>query len=83
MLILDVFHDRIPAPIIVDKVAIAWCVNDIQPKPYTVLFNDVRNSLYLGRASDGFVRVQTSFTIDEVRCKYSIDQSGFPKPSLS
>lgn len=41
VLILDVFHNGIPATVVVDKVAIAGGVDDVEPQADTVLLDDV------------------------------------------
>lgn len=42
VLVFDVFDDRFPASIIVDHIAIAGCVNNVQAKLYVVLHHDCK-----------------------------------------
>lgn len=52
VLILDVLHDGVPAPVIVDEVAVAGGVDDVQPQSHAVLLDDVRYGVDLGGGSD-------------------------------
>lgn len=57
VLVLDVLHDRVPAPVVVDEVAIPGSIDDVQPQAHTVLLDDVRYRVNLGRRSDDFLGV--------------------------
>ena len=52
MLVLDVLDNGVPAAVVVDKVAVAGRVNNVQAEAHAVLFNNVGNSLDLGGLSD-------------------------------
>ena len=60
MLVLDVLDNGVPAAVIVDKVAVAGCVNNVQAEAHTVLLNNVGDSLDLGGLSDGFCGRKTT-----------------------
>ncbi len=49
MLVLNVLDDGIPAAIVVDQVAVAGRVDDVEPEPDAVLLDDVGNRVDLGR----------------------------------
>jgi hypothetical protein len=66
VLVFDILDDRIPAAVIVDKVTITGCVDDVQAQPYAVLLNDVGNGLYFGGLSDGLCWRKAALGLDEV-----------------
>jgi hypothetical protein len=41
VLVLDVLDNRVPAAVVVDEIAVAGRVNNVQPQAYTVLLDDV------------------------------------------
>ena len=55
VLVLDVLDNGVPAAVVVDEVAIAGCIDNVQAQTHAVLFDDVRDGVDLGGASDGFV----------------------------
>ena len=57
VLVLDVLHDRVPAPVVVDQVAVPGGVDNVQPETHAVLLNDVRYGMDLSRGSDDFLGV--------------------------
>ena len=40
VLVLDVLHDRIPAPVVVDLVSVAGSVDNVEAEPDAILLND-------------------------------------------
>lgn len=83
MLVLDVLHDRVPAPVVVDQVAIAGGVNNVQPQTDTVLFNNMRHGMNLGRGSDNFVGLQSAFGLHKVGSEDGVDQRRLAQASLT
>lgn len=83
VLVLDVFHNRVPASVVVDLITITGGIDDIETKPHAVFLDDVRNGLDLGGRSDRFIRGKTTLGIDEVSCEDCIDQSRLSETSLT
>ena len=83
VLILDVLDDGVPAAVVVDEIAIAGGVDNVEPQANAVLLNDVGDSLDLGGGADGLVRLKTSLGVDEVRSEDGVDQSRFTETSLA
>lgn len=74
VLVLDVLDDRIPAAVVVDKVAVAGSIDDVEAQTYAILLNDVGDGMDFGGAADGLVWGQTTFAVDEVRGKDGVDK---------
>jgi len=61
MLVLDVFHNGIPASIVVDQISVARSVNNVQAQADSILFDNVGDCLDLGSRMNGLVWAQTAF----------------------
>ena len=83
MLVLDVLDNGVPAAVVVDKVTVAGCVNNVQAEAHTVLLDNVSDSLDLGGLSDGLCGRKTALRLDEVRGKDGVDQGGLAETGLS
>lgn len=83
VLVFDILDYRIPAPIIVDLITVSWCIDDVQPEVYSVLFDTMTDSRYLCRSADGFLWIRSSFRVDQVGCKESIDKRALSQSSLT
>ena len=83
VLIFDVLDDRIPATLVVDQVAVPWCINNVQSKSDTILLNNMRDGLDLSCASNRFIWLQTTFAVHEVGCEDGVDECGFAETSLT
>lgn len=83
VLVLDVLDDRIPAPVVVDQVAVARRVDDIEPQAHAVLLDDVRDGLDLGGAANGLVGGEAAFAVDEVGREDCVDERGFAEAGLT
>lgn len=83
VLVLDVLDDRVPAAVVVDEVAVAGGVNNVQSQTDAILLNDVRNGVDLGGAADGLVGLEATLAVDEMRCEDGVDQSGLAKTGLT
>ncbi len=73
VLVLDVLDDWVPASIVVDLVTIAWGIDNVQPQTNSVFLDDVRDCLDFGGGSHRFVGGESSFRIDQVRRKDSVN----------
>jgi hypothetical protein len=83
VLVLDVLDNGVPAALVVDQVAVAGGVYDVETETHTVFLNDMRDGLDLGRAADGLVRLQASLAVHEMRCEDGVDQSRLSETSLA
>lgn len=54
VLVLDVLDDGVPAAIVVDEVAVAWSVDDVQTQAHAVLFDDVGDGVDFGSLTNLF-----------------------------
>jgi hypothetical protein len=83
VLVFDVLDDGVPAAVVVDKVAIARSVNNVQAQSHAVLLNNVSDSLDLASLSDGLLGRKTTLGLDKVRGEDGVDQSGLAETSLA
>lgn len=83
VLILDVLDDGVPAAVVVDKVAVAGGVDDVEPQADAVLLDDVGDTLDLGCGTDGLIRLHAALGIDQVRSEDGVDQGRFAETSLT
>lgn len=83
VLVLDVLDDRVPAPVVVDEVAIAGGIDNVESEADAVLLNDVRNGLDLGGGANGLVREQPALGLDEVRGEDGVDQGRLAETRLA
>lgn len=66
MLVFDVLDNGVPAAVVVDKVAVAGSVNNVQAEAHAVLLNYVGDSLDLAGLSDGLCGRKATLGFDEV-----------------
>lgn len=52
VLILDILDDGVPAAVVVDQVAVAWRVDNVESQTDTVLLDDVRHGVDLSGGPD-------------------------------
>lgn len=83
VLVLDVLDDGIPTAVVVDKVAVAGGVDNVEPQTDTILLNEVRDALDLGGLANGLVRLQATLGVDEVRGEYGVDERRLAQASLA
>lgn len=83
VLVLDVLDDRVPAPVVVDEVAISRGVDNVEAQTHAVLLDDVRHSLDLGCLADGLVRLSATLGVDEVRREDGVDQRRLAETRLA
>lgn len=98
MLILDVLDNWVPAAIIVDEIAIARCIHDVEAQTHAILFDGMGHSLDLCGCADSLIRrhatlgvcadqhniwyERSSLPTDKMRSKDRIDQSGLSETGL-
>jgi hypothetical protein len=83
VLVLDVFDNGVPAAVVVDQVAIAGSVNNVQAQSHAVLLDNVSDSLDLAGLSDGLLGRKTTLGLDKVRGEDGVDQSRLAETSLA
>ncbi len=83
VLVLDVLDNGVPASVVVDKVAIAGGVDNVEPQPDAVLLDDVGHGLDLGGGADGLLGLQTTLGVDEVRSEDGVDQGRLSQTGLA
>jgi hypothetical protein len=83
VLIFDVLDDRIPAAVVVDQVAIAGSVDNVEPQTDAVLLNDVGSGLDLGGGPDGLIGLHASLGVDQVRGEDGVDEGRLSETSLA
>lgn len=83
MLVLDVLHDGIPAPVVVDKITVAGGINNVESEADAVLLDDVGNGLDLGGRADNLVGLESTLGLDEVRGEDGVDQSRLSEARLT
>jgi len=83
MLLLNVSYNRVPAAVIVDKIAIAGGVNNVEPQPDIILFDNVRDGLDIGSLANGLVRRKSALGVNQVRRKDGVDERRLAKTSLT
>lgn len=74
VLVLDVLHDRVPAAVVVDQVAIARGVDNVEAQANAVLLDEVGHGVDLGGGTDDLVRHQTTLGLDKVGCEDGVDE---------
>jgi hypothetical protein len=83
VLILDILDDGVPAAVVVDEVAVAGGVNNVEPQTHAVLLDEVGNGLDLGSGADGLVGLHTTLGVDEVGGEDGVDQCGLAETGLT
>lgn len=66
VLVFDVLDDGVPAAVVVDEVAVAGRVDDVQAEAHAVLLDHVGDGVDFGGAADGLVGCEAAFGVDEV-----------------
>lgn len=83
VLVLDVLDNGVPAAVVVDKVAIAGSVNNVQAQSDAVLLNNVGDGLDLGGLSGRLGRREAALGLDEVGGEDGVDQSRLAETRLA
>jgi len=82
VLVLDVLDNRVPASVVVDLITIPWGINNVQPQTDAIFLNDLRNSLNFSCRSYRLIGSESSFRVDQVRCKDGVDESRLSQAGL-
>lgn len=83
MLVLDVLDDWVPAAVVVDQVAVTWCVHNVQSQAHSVLFNNMRYDLNVGGLADWLIWCKAALRAHKMGGEDGVDESGLSKTSLS
>ena len=83
VLVLDVLDDGVPAAVVVDEVAVARGVDDVEAEAHAILFDRVGDGVDLSGAADGLVGGEAAFAVDEVRGKDGVDEGGLAETGLA
>lgn len=83
VLVLDVLDDGIPAAVVVDHVAVAGGVDNIEAETDAILLDDVGNGLDLGSRSDGLVGLEATLGVDEVGGEDGVDEGRLAEAGLA
>lgn len=83
VLVLDVFDNWLPAALVVDQVAIARSVDNVEAQAHAIFLDNVRDGGDLGGGADGLLGRDTTFGLEKVRGEESVDESGFAKAGLT
>lgn len=83
VLVLDVLDDGVPAAVVVDEVAVAGCVDDVEAEAHAVLLDDVGDWVDLGGAADGLVGREAAFAVDQVGGEDGVYEGGLAEAGLT
>ena len=83
MLVLDVLDNGIPAAIIVNEIAVAGRIDDVEPQSDAVFLNDVGDGVDFGGLADGLRGLQPAFGVDEVGGEDGVDERRFAEAGLA
>ena len=83
VLVLDILDDRVPAAIVVDQIAIAGGVDNVETETDTVFLDHLGRGLDLGGAADGLVGRYAALGVEKVRGEDGVDESGFAETGLA
>lgn len=83
VLILDVLDDGVPAAVVVDQVAVAGGVDNVEPQADTVLLDDVGDALDLGGRADGLIGLQATLGVDQVGREDGVDEGRLAESRLA
>ena len=83
VLVLDVLDDGVPAAVVVDQVAVAGGVDDVEPQADAVLLDNVRDGLDIGGRAHDLIGVEAALGLDEVRGEDGVDQCRLAETGLA
>lgn len=83
VLVLDVLDDGVPAAVVVDHVAVAGGIDNVEAETDAILLDDVGNGLDLGGGSDRLVGLQTTLGVDEVGSEDGVDEGRLAEAGLA
>lgn len=74
VLVLDILDDGIPAAVVVDQVAVAGSVDNVQAQTDAILLDEVGHGVDLGGGTDDLVRHQTTLGLNKVGGEDGVDE---------
>lgn len=83
MLVLDILDNWIPAALIVDQIAIAGSVDNVEAQTDAIFLDDVGDSLDFGGGADWLVWLQTTLAVHKMRGEDGVDEGRFPQSGLA
>lgn len=83
VLILDILDNGVPAAVVVDQVTVTGGVDNVESQSNAVLLNNVGNALDFGGRSNGFIGLETTLGVHQVRREDGVDQGGLAQTSLA
>jgi hypothetical protein len=83
VLVLDVLDDGVPATLIVNKIAVARGVHNVEAQTHTVLLDDVRDGVDGGGGARLLVGLEATLAVHQVRREDGVDERRLSETSLS
>ena len=83
VLVLDVLDNRVPAALVVDQVAVAGRVDNVEPQTHAVFLDDVRDGVDGGGAADLLVGLEAALAVHEVRGEEGVDERRLAETRLA
>ena len=83
VLVLDILDDGVPAAIVVDQVAVARRVDDVEPETHTAFFQHMGDGVDFGGLAYGLAGVEAAFRVDEVGGEDGVDKGRFAETRLA
>lgn len=74
VLILDVLDNRVPAAVVIDEVAVARGIHNVESQAHAVLLDDVRYGLDFSCAADGLIWCDAALGVQEMRGKDGVNE---------
>lgn len=74
VLILDVFDNGVPAAVVVDQVAVARSIDDVEAETDAILLDEVRYGVDFGGRPDDLVGHQTTLGLNKVGGEDGVDE---------
>ena len=83
VLVFDELDNGVPATVVVDAVAVARGVDNVEAEADAVLFDDMGGGLDFGGAADWLLWGDAALGVEEMGCEDGVDESGFAQTGLT
>jgi hypothetical protein len=83
VLVLDVLDNGVPATLIVDKIAVARGVDNVEAQTHAILLDDVRDGVDGGGGARLLVGLEATLAVHQVRREDGVDERRLSETSLS
>lgn len=83
VLVLDVLDNGVPAALVVDEVAVAGGVNNVEAETDAVLLDDVRDGVDGGGGARLLVGLEATLAVHQVRREDGVDERRLAEASLA